>query len=106
MVYDAAKENHDVRDVQIKKSIMAHNLETEDHLIRHLKEFKRALLSRFLIQAQEGEQPESDTPLTEEQKKELVKALAKYRVRAVSAEEANEDVLIFFDFLQLTALTV
>ena len=62
------------------------------------------MLSRYNIRASQDE-IKNDKPLTKEQMRDVLTAVQKYRVRYRKALQ-NEDVLIFLDFMSLTALTV
>jgi len=103
MVYDAAHEDHDVKLVQLKKALSEYNLETEDPLISKLKEFKAALLTKFKLLAY-ASKSETDKPLTKSHHETIKKTLAKIVLKKKFTSE--DDVLIFYDFLQLTAVIV
>lgn len=103
MVYDAAHEDHDVKLVQLKKASSEYNLETEDPLVSKLKEFKAALLTKFKLLAH-ASKLETDKPLTKSHHETIKKTLAKIILKKKFT--AEDDVLIFYDFLQLTAVIV
>jgi hypothetical protein len=66
MVYDAANEDHDLKEVQIKRAIKEHNLEVEDPLVKSLKAFRLGLLTKFKISAYTSKS-DTDKPLTKQQ---------------------------------------
>lgn len=103
MVYDAAHDDHDIQLVQLKKAIREHALETEDEHIKTLKAFKQAMLSKFEIFAK-ASKSETEKPLTKLQHKAIKATLDKIRLcRKVTSKD---DVLVFFDFLTVTAVIV
>lgn len=66
MVYDAAQEDHDLKEVQIKKAIVTYNLETNNPLIKAMKELKAALLTKYNIRAF-ASKSQTEKPLTKVQ---------------------------------------
>ena len=97
MVYDAAKEDHDVQIVQLKKAIHEYELETADPLISKLKEFRAALLTRFKILAWASKQ-ETEKPLTKAQHQKITDTL-KMIVLKKEVSNENDNLLICFDFI-------
>ena len=89
--------------VQLRKAVKEYALETEDPLISSLKGFKQALLTKFKTRAF-ASKTETEKPLTKVQHQQIKTCLEKIKLREVFNK--NDDVLIFFDFLQLTAVIV
>lgn len=78
-------------------------METEDEHIKSLKAFKQAMLSKFEILAK-ASKTETEKPLTKLQHKAIKTALDKIKLRRKVT--SKDDVLVFFDFLTVTAVIV
>jgi len=65
MVYDAAQEDHGLQQVQIKRAIRDYNLEEEDPLVKALKAFRLAFMTKFDIRAH-ASKAETEKPLTKQ----------------------------------------
>ena len=103
MVFDAAMEDHDIQLVQLKKAIRDYKLASEDPQIKWLLELKKGMQSRFYVEAYASKK-ETEKALTKVQHKDIKTVLAKAKLHPKLVK--NQDVLIFFDFLSLTAVIV
>lgn len=75
MVVDAAQEDHDLKEVQIKKAIVEYHIE-ESPLVKGLKEFKAALLTKYNIEAASSNSKKENL-LTREQSDKITAVIEK-----------------------------
>lgn len=103
MVYDAAQEDHDLKEVQIKKAIAEYELETENSFVQALKQFKAALLTKYNIRSFASKSTTAK-PLTKQQHAQIEKVVLE-NFTGIQFNK-DDDVLTFFNFLNLTGLAV
>lgn len=80
MVYDAAREEHNIQMMQLKLAIHEYKLTREDPLITKLEAFKSALLTKFKILAW-ASKAETPKTLTKAQHGTIKEALEKIRLK-------------------------
>ena len=100
-IYDAAKEDHDVEILQVRKAIKEHNLETEDSRIMALKRLQQAIYSKFHFVSVKAE-----GTLSKPQLKSVKKCLQRIKLEITNYDEDTDDVLIFLDCLSITSVIV
>lgn len=78
-------------------------MEDEDPLIKALKAFKKALLTKYQTVAR-ANKSETEKPLTKQQHKVIKTCLEKIVIR--SEFNKNDDILILMTFLELTGVII
>mmetsp|Transcript_4976 Transcript_4976/g.6629 ORF Transcript_4976/g.6629 Transcript_4976/m.6629 type:complete len:174 (+) Transcript_4976:970-1491(+) len=103
MVYDAAREDHDVDIVQLKKAIKEQNLEAEDQRIKALRNLRQAILLKYNCPARVSKK-DTERYLSKAQHGVIKKTLE--HIKLQDEYRTDDDVVLFFDCLQLTGVIV